>query len=213
MLNYAAPSFNYNKQSGSDGADHIDLATLRGLGPDQTLVLVNGKRRHQTAFVAVFGTRGRGNSGTDLNALPACSIERVEILRDGASAQYGSDAIAGVMNLILKKSTKKLTGTIGWAGYTWIPNSIPHMPDDLLTQYESAKKLDGNSFAANLNYGLPIGKKGGFINLTLDASSTGKTFRQALDTSDYYNNDDAMYIDIYRRGHGDASLDMVGGAL
>ncbi|MBM3414673.1 MAG: TonB-dependent receptor, partial [Bacteroidetes bacterium] len=70
VLNYAAPSFNYNKQSGSDGADHIDLATLRGLGPDQTLVLVNGKRRHQTAFVAVFGTRGRGNSGTDLNAIP-----------------------------------------------------------------------------------------------------------------------------------------------
>ena len=72
ILNYAAPSFNYNKQSGSDGADHIDLATLRGLGPDQTLVLINGKRRHQTAFVAVFGTRGRGNSGTDLNAIPDC---------------------------------------------------------------------------------------------------------------------------------------------
>ncbi|MDQ2863022.1 MAG: TonB-dependent receptor, partial [Bacteroidota bacterium] len=66
LLNYAAPSFNYNKQSGGDGADHVDLATLRGLGPDQTLVLVNGKRWHQTAFVALFGTRGRGNSGTDL---------------------------------------------------------------------------------------------------------------------------------------------------
>lgn len=95
ILNYAAPSFNYNKQTGSDGADHIDLATLRGLGPDQTLVLINGKRRHQTAFVGVFGTRGRGNSGTDLSALPINAIERVEILRDGASAQYGSDAIAG----------------------------------------------------------------------------------------------------------------------
>src|SRR6476661_2536448 len=93
LLNFTAPSFNYNKQSGSDGADHIDLATLRGLGPDQTLVLVNGKRRHQTAFVSVFGTRGRGASGTDLGAIPVSSIERVEILRDGASAQYGSDAI------------------------------------------------------------------------------------------------------------------------
>ncbi len=71
ILNFTVPSFNYNKQSGSDGADHIDLATLRGLGPDQTLVLVNGKRRHQTAFVAVFGTRGRGNSGTDLSAIPS----------------------------------------------------------------------------------------------------------------------------------------------
>lgn len=212
VLNYAAPSFNYNKQSGSDGADHIDLATLRGLGPDQTLVLVNGKRRHQTAFVAVFGTRGRGNSGTDLNAIPASSIDRVEILRDGASAQYGSDAIAGVMNLILKNSTKKLTGTLGWGGYL-DPKFNTAYADDLLTQYESAKKLDGNSFAANLNYGLPIGKKGGFINLTLDALTTGKTFRQALDTSDYYNNDDAMYIDIYRRANGDASLDMIGGAM
>jgi len=77
ILNYAAPSFNYNKQSGSDGADHIDLATLRGLGPDQTLVLINGKRRHQTAFVAVFGTRGRGNSGTDLSAIPVGAIDRV----------------------------------------------------------------------------------------------------------------------------------------
>jgi iron complex outermembrane receptor protein len=103
ILNYSAPSFNYNKQSGSDGADHVDLATLRGLGPDQTLVLINGKRRHQTAFVAVYGTRGRGNSGTDFGAIPISSVDRIEILRDGASAQYGSDAIAGVINLILKK--------------------------------------------------------------------------------------------------------------
>ena len=209
VLNYAAPSFNYNKQSGSDGADHIDLATLRGLGPDQTLVLVNGKRRHQTAFVAVFGTRGRGNSGTDLNAIPVSAIDRVEILRDGASAQYGSDAIAGVMNIITKSSTKKLTGTLGYGGYL-DPKFNTAYADDLKTQYESAGKFDGNSIAANLNYGLPIGKKGGFINLSLDAISTSKTFRQALDTSDYYNNDDAMYIDIYRRGNGDASLDMIG---
>src|SRR5215211_5678818 len=104
IINYSAPSFNYNKQSGSDGADHVDLATLRGLGPDQTLVLINGKRRHQTAFVSVFGTRGRGNSGTDLNAIPIGAIDRVEILRDGASAQYGSDAIAGVINLVLKQN-------------------------------------------------------------------------------------------------------------
>ena len=102
-LNYAAPSFNYNKQSGADGADHIDLGTLRGLGPDQTLVLINGKRRHQTAFVGLFGTRGRGNSGADLNAFPQASVDRIEILRDGASAQYGSDAMAGVINIILKK--------------------------------------------------------------------------------------------------------------
>src|SRR6516225_2276920 len=117
VLNYAAPSFNYNKQSGADGADHIDLGTLRGLGPDQTLVLINGKRRHQTAFVALFGTRGRGNSGADLDAFPEASVDRIEILRDGASAQYGSDAMAGVINVILKKDYNKLYGVVGVSGY------------------------------------------------------------------------------------------------
>jgi len=117
ILNYAAPSFNYNKQSGSDGADHVELGTLRGLGPDQTLVLINGKRRHQTAFVSVFGTRGRGNSGTDLSSIPVASIDRIEILRDGASAQYGSDAIAGVINIILKKTVNEFTINGGYSGY------------------------------------------------------------------------------------------------
>jgi len=209
VLNYAAPSFNYNKQTGSDGADHIDLATLRGLGPDQTLVLVNGKRRHQTAFVAVFGTRGRGNSGTDLNALPSYAIDRVEILRDGASAQYGSDAIAGVINLITKTSVNKVTGTIGFSGYN-DPKFNTAFAEDLYTQYEHAGKMDGGAFNANINFGVPLGTKGGFMNLTFDALSSAKTFRQALDTSDYYNNDKAMYINIYRRGHGDAGLNQVG---
>ena len=212
ILNYAAPSFNYNKQSGSDGADHIDLATLRGLGPDQTLVLVNGKRRHQTAFVAVFGTRGRGNSGTDLGTIPTNAIERVEILRDGASAQYGSDAIAGVINIVLKKSTQGLSGNIGWSGY-WDPTYNTAFANDLKTQYESASKIDGNAFATDLNYGLPLGKKGGFINVSMNVLSTGKTFRQALDTSDYYNNPQGMYVNIYRRGHGDASLNQIGSAI
>ncbi len=210
VMNFTIPSFNYNKQSGSDGADHVDLATLRGLGPDQTLVLVNGKRRHQTAFVTVFGTRGRGNSGTDLNSIPASAIDRIEVLRDGASAQYGSDAIAGVINLILKKNTKTLTGNVGWAGYH-DPKFNTAFADDLKTQYDHGNKIDGNSFSANLNYGLPIGKNGGFINLTVEGMTTGKTYRQALDTSNYYFNDDAMYIDIYRRANGDASLDMIGG--
>jgi iron complex outermembrane receptor protein len=209
VLNYAAPSFNYNKQTGSDGADHIDLATLRGLGPDQTLVLVNGKRRHQTAFVAVFGTRGRGSSGTDLNALPSYAIDRVEILRDGASAQYGSDAIAGVINLITKNNINKVSGTIGFSGYN-DPKFNTAYAEDLYTQYEHAGKMDGGAFSANVNFGVPLGTKGGFVNLTFEAISSAKTFRQAIDTSDYYNNDDAMYINIYRRGHGDAGLNQVG---
>lgn len=208
VLNYVAPSFNYNKQSGSDGADHVDLATLRGLGPDQTLVLINGKRRHQTSFVSVFGTRGRGNSGTDLNAISASAIDRIEILRDGASAQYGSDAIAGVINIILKRTTKTLTGSIGTSAF--------HDPEfntafkKSLGQYETGSKLDGKSITAGLNYGLPIGKRGGFINLSADFLTNEKTFRQVLDTTDPVNNPEGMYLNPYRRANGDASLTMAG---
>jgi len=103
MLTYTAPSFQSARQTISDGTDHIDPAGLRGLGPDQTLVLLNGKRRHNTALVNINGTVGRGSVGTDLNAIPAAAIERIEVLRDGAAAQYGSDAIAGVINIVLKK--------------------------------------------------------------------------------------------------------------
>ena len=80
ILHFVAPSFNANRQSGADGADHVDPATLRGLGPDQTLVLINGKRRHQSSLVNLYGSRGRGNTGTDLNAIPAAAIERIEVL-------------------------------------------------------------------------------------------------------------------------------------
>ena len=114
ILNVAAPSFNYNKQSGADGADHIDIGTLRGLGADHTLVLINGKRRHPTAFVGLFGTRGRAGSGVDLNGFPQAEVDRIEILRDGASAQYGSDAIGGVINIVLKKDINHLSVNAGW---------------------------------------------------------------------------------------------------
>ncbi len=113
QLNIAVPSFNYNKQTGSDVADAVDLASLRGLGYDQTLVLVNGKRRYPSANIITGGLRGRGNSGTDLNAIPEGAIDRIEVLRDGASAQYGSDAIAGVVNIILKKDIKHFNLNIG----------------------------------------------------------------------------------------------------
>jgi len=98
-----SPSFNSTRQTGADGADLIDSAALRGLGSDQTLVLVNGKRRHTTALVNLFGARNRGNTGTDMNAIPVLAIKDVQVLRDGAAAQYGSDAIAGVINIELRK--------------------------------------------------------------------------------------------------------------
>lgn len=104
MLTYTVPSFQSSRQTITDGTDHIDPAGLRGLGPDQTLVLLNGKRLHTTALVNINGSIGRGSVGTDLNTIPAAAIERIEVLRDGSAAQYGSDAIAGVINIVLKKN-------------------------------------------------------------------------------------------------------------
>ena len=104
-LTKLAPSFNYTRLSVGDGAV-LNAATLRGLAPDQTLVLVNGKRRHSMAWLRVLdGVIGYGTGGTDLRAIPAVAVARVEVLRDGAAAQYGSDAIAGVINLALKEAT------------------------------------------------------------------------------------------------------------
>src|SRR3990170_201673 len=104
IIQMLAPSFNFPRPSVNDGTDHIRPATLRGLGPDQVLVLINGKRRHNTALVHVNQSVGRGSTSVDFNAIPANSIDRIEILRDGAAAQYGSDAIAGVINIILKSA-------------------------------------------------------------------------------------------------------------
>ncbi len=102
VIQRLAPSFNFPRTTIADGSASVRPASLRGLGPDQVLVLVNGKRRHTTALVHVNGTMGRGSTGVDLNAIPVSAIERIEILRDGAAAQYGSDAIAGVINIVLK---------------------------------------------------------------------------------------------------------------
>jgi iron complex outermembrane receptor protein len=164
FLQYAIPSFNATKQSGADGADHIDPATIRGLGPDQTLVLINGKRRHQSSLINLYGTRGRGNSGTDLNTIPISAIKRIELLRDGASAQYGSDAIAGVLNIVLKDTDNELNviSTLGFNN----ANSNRVFPN----------KTDGFTYKLGLNYGTKI-NNGGFINFTTEALSTDNTLR------------------------------------
>ena len=107
ILQYTAPSFHSTKQNIGHGSDHIDPMSLRGLGADQTLVLINGKRRNTTSLMNVNGTVARGQVGTDLNAIPMAAVERIEVLRDGAAAQYGSDAIAGVINVILKENINK----------------------------------------------------------------------------------------------------------
>lgn len=105
ILAATVPSFNFNQTSISDGSDIIRPATLRGLAPDQTLVLVNSKRRHSSSLVNINGTVGRGSSAVDLNSIPTAAIGSVQVLRDGASAQYGSDAIAGVINVLLKEES------------------------------------------------------------------------------------------------------------
>lgn len=104
LLQALIPSYNSPKGYITDGSDHMRPATLRGMAPNQTLVLVNGKRRHQGALVHVNGSVGRGSTQVDLNAIPASAIAKIEVLRDGAAAKYGSDAVAGVINLILKES-------------------------------------------------------------------------------------------------------------
>ena len=161
ILNYVAPSFSSNTQTISDGTDHIDPASLRGLGPDQVLVLINGKRRHTTSLVNVNGTFGRGNVGTDMNSIPVGAIERIEVLRDGAAAQYGSDAIAGVINIILKDDYG-LNVQMG-TGANISKNSEDGM--------------DGESVQLSMNYGMPVGEKGGYLNLTANYDDRNYTNR------------------------------------
>ncbi|MFC4721041.1 TonB-dependent receptor domain-containing protein [Geojedonia litorea] len=156
ILNYVAPSFTSNTQTISDGTDHIDPASLRGLGPDQVLVLINGKRRHNSSLVNVNGTFGRGSVGTDLNAIPAASIKRIEVLRDGAAAQYGSDAIAGVINIVLNDNVNELKVKMT-SGANFSKNAN-----------EQTGGVDGESINLSANYGLSLGDKGGFINFTGD---------------------------------------------
>ena len=211
QLNMAVPAFNYNKQSGADGADAIDLASLRGLGPDQTLVLINGKRQHQTAYVATSGTRGRGNSGTDLNGIPESAIDRIEVLRDGAAAQYGSDAIAGVINIILKRDVNKLSVITGISGnddhkYNSLNNMDP-------SQYYTGSQIDGKAFSIGLDYGLRIGKQNGFINFAGNFLTQGKTFRQVPDTNITTNLSKALPVDAIRRAFGNGAVTSGGGMV
>lgn len=156
ILNYVAPSFTSNTQTISDGTDHIDPASLRGLGPDQVLVLINGKRRHNSSLVNVNGTFGRGSVGTDLNAIPAASIKRLEVLRDGAAAQYGSDAIAGVINIVLNDNINELSLNVT-TGANFSKNAN-----------DQTGGVDGETVNVSANYGLGLGDKGGFINFTGD---------------------------------------------
>ena len=159
-LQYAVPSFSFPTSAITDGSDAVRPASLRGLSPDHTLVLINGKRRHGSALVHTNGTVGKGSSNADLNAIPLTAIKRIEVLRDGAAALYGSDAIAGVINIVLKDTAQG--GEFGLTtGQT----------------YEG----DGEQVRFSWNQGLELGEDG-FLNLSVEVHD-----KSATDRSGAYN--------------------------
>ncbi|WP_372822917.1 TonB-dependent receptor plug domain-containing protein [Pseudoalteromonas shioyasakiensis] len=158
MLQSIAPSFNFSSSSISDGTDALRPATLRGLGPDQTLVLINGKRRHQASIIHINTSVGRGTAGTDMNAIPAASIKRIEVLRDGAAAQYGSDAIAGVINIVLKDADEGGKAAINYGQYS---------------------EGDGETVNIDFNKGFALGDEG-YLNTTLNYRDRAPTNRAGL---------------------------------
>ncbi len=149
LISTLVPSAN-TSNSGAGASFAVKTVSLRGLGGDQTLVLVNGKRRHNTAVLFVNGTTQNGQSPPDLDLIPSSAIERIEVLRDGASAQYGSDALAGVINIILKDDAEG-GGFTAMAGMTG--------------------KGDGETVQGSLNYGFSF-LETGYLNVTLDARTT-----------------------------------------
>ncbi len=161
IIQALAPSFNFPRPTITDGTDSVRPATLRGLGPDQVLVLINGKRRHNGALVHVNGSIGRGSTGVDLNAIPASAIQRIEILRDGAAAQYGSDAIAGVINIVLKSGVN---------------------PTTFAAKVGTTTHDDGELFDVSASRGWKIGRGAAFA--TIEFRDRGETNRAGPDPRD-----------------------------
>ena len=180
MIQAIAPSFNFPRTSIGDGTDAVRPATLRGLAPDQSLVLVNGKRRHNSALVNVNGFVGRGSAPVDLNAIPSAMIDHIEILRDGAAAQYGSDAIAGVMNIVLKSGTPGEARVTAGESFTTYnrPDGIPVTQAPIQTGERSAR--DGKLFHTAIDQGWTYSQNG-FLHLAGELRDRGYTNRTLED--------------------------------
>ncbi|MFI5239427.1 MAG: TonB-dependent receptor plug domain-containing protein, partial [Gemmatimonadales bacterium] len=163
ILEMLAPSFNFPRPTVTDGTDHIRPATLRGLNSDQVLVLINGKRRHNSALVNINGSVGRGSMAVDLNAIPPEAIDHIEILRDGAAAQYGSDAIAGVINIILKQDA----------------------PGEVSAQYGRNKFGDGRTTTVDGSYSFAL-PKSGYLNISGEGRFADSTNRAGHDSRQQY---------------------------
>jgi iron complex outermembrane receptor protein len=209
ILNKLVPSFNFPQPAISDGSDALRPATLRGLSPDQTLVLVNGKRRHTAALLNINGTIGRGSAAVDMNSIPALAIERIEVLRDGASSQYGSDAIAGVINIRLKTASSGGKAVASFGKYVTTLDDVQRVtglqtnaagqpildpadsfngstPRYLLANTDGELKVrDGETYTFASNVGLPIGE-GGFLNLTAEYRHRDRTNRTGFDLRPNY---------------------------
>jgi iron complex outermembrane receptor protein len=198
ILNQLVPSFNFPQPSIADGSDALRPATLRGLSPDQTLVLINGKRRHVSALLNINGTIGRGSAAVDMNLIPGIAISRVEVLRDGAAAQYGSDAIAGVINIQLKSADNggkasltygeyytTLDGVDRVTGLQLDSNGQPQLdPADnryfLANTDGERKATDGMQATLAANLGLPVGQNG-FVNVSAEYRRRDDTNRAGYD--------------------------------
>lgn len=196
------PSFNFPQPSITDGTDVIRPATLRGLGPDQTLVLINGKRRHLSALLNINGSVGRGTQAVDINLIPSVAIGRVEVLRDGAAAQYGSDAIAGVINFQLNDAREGARLTASYGGYRGRVEGVEEvtgvrlsggqpvlLPDGNLaldTTGKDRKSNDGELLTIAGNIGLPLGAEG-FVNISAEYRDRQPTNRAGYDPRRQYN--------------------------
>jgi len=196
MLKMLIPSYNATENTITDGSDEVRPATLRGLEPDQVLVLINGKRRYTSALVHVNGSIGRGSVGVDLNSIPSTAIERIEVLRDGASAQYGSDAIAGVINIILKEKTGlDVSASVGGfstkepRGYSKSEGNL-RFNSPTYTWDNGVKNVtinDGFARTFHLGYGFKL-KNSGVIYLSTEYSKHNPTNRAGLDPRQQYFN-------------------------
>ena len=192
-LHYIIPSFSAVKFGINELAPLVDPATLRGLAPDQTLMLINGKRRHKVSFFSLNDGIGKGQLGNDVNAIPQGAIQQVEILRDGAAAQYGSDAIAGVINMQLKKENS------GGSIRTYFGTTFSNPKFDDLSNngandgdaiYDS-RRDDGETYGVEANFGLPWGEDG-FINTTLSMFRANASDRSGTYTFDTYYTDEQL---------------------
>nr|WP_321441091.1 TonB-dependent receptor [uncultured Hyphomonas sp.] len=184
ILSTTVPSFNFNQTAINDGTDIIRPATLRGLSPDQTLVLVNGKRRHSSSLVNINGSVGRGSAAVDLNSIPTAAIGSVQVLRDGASAQYGSDAIAGVINVILREDDHGGGLNVRYGANVTDPEGL------------NRSEIDGQTTTIGGWTGFGLGDNG-FLTVSGEYSLRQASNRAGLDPRQQFP-DDPAYAEVER---------------